>query len=239
MDLSIILPTYNERENIQNLVPKLQEFVKKSAIKSEILVVDDNSPDGTAEAALKLNKRYGNVRVIRRQKKEGMGAAIKAGFDNARGDILLSMDVDSLGVSDMEKLLRKIKEGYDLVIGSRYLKRDLYKKKYFKTYVKNAISFFGNKFARAMLGIKATDFSLNCRALKKGVWKKIKVKEKGNSFMLETVVEAHFNGFRIAEVPVIFKEREYGKSKLNLTKQSAKFLKNVLWYVFKYRVHVF
>jgi dolichol-phosphate mannosyltransferase len=237
MDVSIILPTYNERENILALIPKLERLIRKLRKKSEIIVVDDSSPDGTAEAARNLNKKYGNVRLILRKKKEGMGAAIKEGLDNGKGNVLLSMDVDSLKINDMEKLLLKLYKGYDLVIGSRYLKKGLYKKGHLKTFVKNFISTFGNRFARLLLGIKVTDFSLNCRAIKKDVWRKLDIKEKGNSFMLETVVETHFKGFKITEVPVVFYERTYGKSKLNLSKQSFLFLVNVIKFFLKYRLN--
>src|SRR3989344_4275783 len=128
MDISIILPTYNEKENIIDLIPKLDHLIKKLNKKAEIIVVDDSSPDGTGDATLKLNQLYGNIRLITRPKKEGMGAAIKEGFDNARGHILLSLDVDSLDTLEIEKMLIKIEEGFDLVVGSRYLQKGSYKK---------------------------------------------------------------------------------------------------------------
>lgn len=238
MRLSIILPTYNERKNILNLIPQLENLAKKFGKKSEIIVVDDSSPDGTADLARKLNKKYRNIKVILRQKKEGMGAAIKAGFDNANGDILVSIDVDSLGADDIEKMLDKLGEGYDLVAGSRRARGGLYKKSFVKTFIKNIVSSFGNKLATFIIGIDFTDFSLNCRAMKKKVWESIDVLEKGNSFMLETVVKAHFAGFKIGEVPVVFNERKHGKSKLNLGKQSFLFFKNIIAYALKYRLKI-
>ena len=236
MQLSIILPTYNERKNLLHLIPHLENLIKKSGKKSEIIVVDDSSPDGTADVARNLNKKYKNIRLISRQKKEGMGAAIKAGYDSARGGILASIDVDSLGANEIEKMLDKLHEGYDLVVGSRHIREGLYKKSFIKTFIKNIVSSSGNKLARLVIGIDVTDFSLNCRAMKKKVWKSINVSEKGNSFMLETVVKAHFAGFRIGEVPVVFNERKYGKSKLNLTLQSCLFLRNLIAYSLKYRL---
>jgi len=235
MDISIILPTYNEKENIIDLIPKLDHLIKKLNKKAEIIVVDDSSPDGTGDATLKLNQLYGNIRLITRPKKEGMGAAIKEGFDNARGHILLSLDVDSLDTLEIEKMLIKIEEGFDLVVGSRYLQKGSYKKGLVKTFIKNRVSSLGNKFAKIMLGINLTDFSLNCRAIKKNVWENINVTEKSNSFMLETIVKSHFKGYKIAEVPVTFNERKYGKSKLKLTLQSYLFLRKVFHYTFNYR----
>lgn len=238
MWLSIVLPTYNEGENILRLIPELGVLIKKLGKKSEIIVVDDSSPDGTADLARKLNKKYANIKVISRQKKEGMGAALKAGYDNANGDIIASIDVDSLGAGDIEKMLKKLEQGYDLVVGSRHTKKGVYKKSYVKTFIKNIVSTSGNKLAQFIIGIDVTDFSLNCRAMKKKVWESINVIEKGNSFMLETVVKAHFAGFNVGEVPVIFNERKYGKSKLNLGKQSLLFFKNLIAYALKYRLKI-
>ncbi|MGR3302420.1 MAG: glycosyltransferase [Candidatus Scalindua sp.] len=110
--LSIIIPTYNERENIKILIPEIEKTF--GHVNHEIIVVDDNSPDGTAKASEELNKRYGNIRVIVRKKKEGIGAAIREGYNSARNSIILSSDSDlSFTLSDTYRLYEKIQEGYD------------------------------------------------------------------------------------------------------------------------------
>lgn len=240
MDLSIILPTYNERENIQELIPKLQYSIKKLNKKAEIIIVDDNSPDGTADLARKLGKKYGNIIVILRQKKEGMGAAIKEGLDNAKGNVLLSMDVDSFDIADVEKLYRKALDNYDLVLGSRHIKGGVYEKKHFKTFIKYIVSFIGNKLYKYLLVYSVNDFSVNFRAIKRKVWRELDITEKGNTFMPEIITEAYFRGYKIAQVPIVFKERVYEKSKLNLTKESLRFLIKLIYFIYKYRFkHVF
>ena len=91
-DLSIVLPAYNEKKNISILIPQLENIMKKKGLKSEILVVDDTSPDGTALAAEELNKKYGNIKVIIRPKKEGIGAALREGYNTAKGKGIIDYD---------------------------------------------------------------------------------------------------------------------------------------------------
>ena len=150
MDLSIILPTYNEKKNISIIVPQLEAMCKKHKISCEILVVDDSSPDGTAEEAKRQNKKYKNVRAIVRPEKQGIGAALHRGYDFAKGDLILSMDSDlSLDNEDIQKLINLMEEkGYDLVVGSRHLQGGGYEKRYLKTIVKSVMSTGGNLFIR-------------------------------------------------------------------------------------------
>lgn len=237
MQLSIVIPTFNERKNIADIVPKLENLIKKLKVIAEIIVVDDNSPDKTADVACRLNKKYGNIRVILRHKKEGMGAAIKEGLDKANGSILISMDVDSFGMQDVEKLYKKIMEGYDVVLGSRHIKGGLYEKKFLKTRIKYAVSFLGNKIYKRLLIDTVNDFSLNFRAIKKEVWKKLDVHEKGNTFMPEIIAEAYFKGFKISQVPVVFRERALGQSKLNITKESCMFLIKLASLIYKHKLN--
>ncbi len=112
--LSIVLPTYNEKDNINILIPRIEETFNH--INHEIIVIDDSSPDGTARVSEELNKKYGNIKVIVREKKEGIGAAIREGYNNANNSIILSSDSDlSFLPSDMHRLYEKVQEGYDFV----------------------------------------------------------------------------------------------------------------------------
>ncbi len=116
--LPIVLPTYNEKDNIKILIPRIEETFKH--INHEIIVVDDNSPDGTARVPEELNEKYGNIRVIAREGKEGIGVAIREGYNNAHNSIILSSDSDlSFLSSDMYRLYEKVQEGYDFVWGSK------------------------------------------------------------------------------------------------------------------------
>jgi len=231
--VSIILPTYNEAENIARLIPKLEAVIKKNGLNAEIVVADDNSPDGTAMIAQKLNKKYGNIRVLLRQKKEGIGAAMKDAYDFAKGDVLLSMDADlQLNAKDVLKLLKHIPK-YDMVIGSKYLEPWRYQKRGFSNKMRYFISRYGNLYLSVVTRTPFRDFSLNFRALKKEVWYAIKPSDKRNFFFVEMIVQAHRKGFKIKEVPVEFKERLHGKSKTKVWHQMAVFILKGLMYAFK------
>lgn len=173
VQISIILPTYNEAENIAKLIPQLEEVIRKNKLDAEIVVADDNSPDGTASVAKELNKKYGNIRVLLREKKEGIGAAVRDAYDFANGSVLLSMDADlQLNASDIMKLLRYIPK-YDMVIGSKYLEPAKYQKSSTVSKIRYLISKYGNRYLGVVTRTPFRDYSLNFRALKKEVWNAI------------------------------------------------------------------
>ncbi len=221
--ISIVLPTYNEQKNIILLIQEIEKTFQGSKI--EIIVVDDNSPDGTGDAVLELNKIYKNISLITKEKKEGIGAALRVGYNAAKGDIILSSDADlSFSVEDMKKLVEKLEQGYDMVVGARHLTNTDYESSYFKTHIKHIISKYGNKIITHLLHLNIHDFSANFRAMKKEVWYSINTKENTNSLLLEMIIKSHKQGLIVVEVPVSFKERRFGESKLNIWIEAPKFL---------------
>ncbi len=232
--LSIVLPTYNEKDNIKILIPEIEETFKH--VNHEIIVVDDSSPDGTARISEELNKKYGNIKVIIREKKEGIGAAIREGYNNAGNSIIISSDSDlSFTLPDMYRLYAKIQEGYDLVLGNRHSKISFYELTTLKVKIKGWISKNGNKFLRLMTGLNINDFSANFRAIRKDVWEQINTKEKTNTLLLEMILKCKYGGLRVTEIPVTFKDRIHGESKLNLGTEAPKFLFKMIKYVLMYR----
>ena len=229
--ISIVLPTFNEKENIKILIPELEKFFQtyKECILKEIVVVDDYSPDNTAGVCIEMNRKYGNIVLIQKQK-EGIGAALQKGYFHAKGDIIVSMDSDlSFEVDDIKKLLEKIEQGYDLVLGCRHLIKGHYEKKELATKIKGTVSSLGNKLIPLFTGIKLHDFSANFRAVKNNVWKSIDVQDQTNFMLLEMIIKTKKKGFKITETPVTFKERVYGKSKLNLFVESLRFLYKIIF----------
>lgn len=225
LDVSIILPTYNEKENIAILIPQLEGILKKQGLTSEILVVDDSSPDGTASVAEELNKEYNNIKVITRLKKEGIGAALREGYNTAQGKLIFSMDTDlSFDATVMPLILKRLEEGYDLIVGNRYSSEGDYEAKTSNVKAKRFVSKFGNKFLRFITGIDIHDFSTNFRGMKREAWQNIKTKEKNNTLLFEMILLTAYHGFKVGEQRIIFKDRVYGKSKLNLAKEAPKFL---------------
>ncbi|MBL7147194.1 MAG: glycosyltransferase [Nanoarchaeota archaeon] len=229
LDISIVLPTYNEKKNISILIPQLEDILKRKGLKGEILVVDDSSPDGTALVAKELNKKYGNIQVIIRPKKEGIGAALREGYNTAQGKLIFSMDTDlSFDPNIMPKILKRLGEGYDLIVGNRYSSKEDYEAKTINVKAKRFVSRFGNKFLRFITGIDIHDFSTNFRGMKRKVWQKIKTREKTNSLLFEMIVLTDYHGFKVGEQSIVFKDRIYGESKLNLAKEAPKFLLKAL-----------
>jgi len=235
LELSIILPTYNERQNIGIIIPKIEDVLKD--IKHEIIVVDDNSPDDTAGCVLELNKKYGNIRLITRLSKNGIGSALREGYRHAKGDIILSSDADlSFPVEDMIKLVKGIQDGNDLVLGCRHkITGSYYEIKGVRTVIKGFISRLGNVILCALSRTGVHDFSANFRAIKKTTWNELDIKENTNIMLFETIIKAKFKGMKIAEIPVSFNDRIYGKSKLKLSIEIPKFILKIGYYLLKYR----
>ena len=233
--MSIILPTYNEKKNIGILIPRIEEEFKN--VRHEIIVVDDNSPDHTANVVLELNDKYGNIRLDRRTVKSGIGAALRHGYNYATGTFILSSDSDlSFSTADMLRLYNKINEGFDLVIGCRHgIKGSYYDMKGFRTSIKGFISRFGNCVLRLLSGINISDFSANFRAIRKEKWEKLCIEQNTNIMLIEMIIKAKYHGMKITQVPVSFKDRLYGKSKLNLFIEIPKAMLNILFYLVKYR----
>jgi dolichol-phosphate mannosyltransferase len=232
--VSVILPTYNERENIRVLVPEIEAAFAGTPL--EILVVDDSSPDGTGDEARALDARYGNVRLITRPRKEGIGAAIRHGLDEGRHDILISSDSDnSFHPRDMVRLYDKILEGYDLVVGSRHSAGSRYDRTQLDIRVKYLVSHVGNRVLGVVTGVGLHDFSANFRAVRRNVWRFLGVQEKTNTLLLEMILKSNYGGLRVTEIPVTFAERLHGESKLNLTVEAPKFLLKMIKYVSRHR----
>lgn len=221
--ISVVLMTLNEKNNIEILVPRLEKMLKK--FETEIVIVDDSSSDGTIETAEKLGKKYGNIRIIVRKNERGFGSAFKRGYDEAKNDVIVSMDADlSFDEKEILKMIDLINKGYDLVVGSRHMGSGQYESQKFGIKLKKAVSTLGNKYISFISGVKVHDFSANFRAIKGDVWKAIETKELNNSILMEMIVKTKYKKFRIAEIPVSFKDRIYGESKLNLKKQALVFL---------------
>lgn len=217
MKALVIVPTYNERENVERIVARLLEADERVSV----LVVDDNSPDGTGEIAQGIaDASGGRVRVLRRSGKLGLGTAYLEGFDIAieHGyDVACEFDADgSHQPEDLPRLLAKIDEGYDLVIGARWVKGG---KTVGWPWYRKLISRGGTLFSKIMLGAKLHDITAGFRAYPTRVLRELDFKRSvhslGYAFQVETAWITERRGYRIAEVPTTFIERELGASKMS------------------------
>ncbi|XRD81644.1 polyprenol monophosphomannose synthase [Dyella halodurans] len=211
MKTLIFFATYNEAGNVAALIEQIAE----RAPAADIVVVDDNSPDGTADAIRKLGRN--NVTVLVRKGKLGLGTAHLLAFCYAVAngyEALVTMDADgSHDPQHLPALMEKLDSGYDFVIGSRYMKGGACDYDGYRLRVSQA----ANVAARLLLSVKLTEFTTSYRIFKVEKLRSLDfgaLLVGGYSFFLTTVVEAARRGWRLAEVPIHFRERGYGTSKI-------------------------
>jgi dolichol-phosphate mannosyltransferase len=227
--VSVVLSTYNERDNLSNIIPIIERILDRNGINGEIIVVDDNSPDGTSDVARELGERYGNVRLLWRPSKLGPGSAHADGYRFAAGEIIVGMDTDfSHDPYDIPRFVAKIKDGFDVVVGSRYIDGGQYEVKSFQTLKKSVASRLGNMLIFLLSGVPVHDFTTALRAIRREVVQKVSTESKGNSFFMEFIIKAYREGFTMTEIPIVFRDRVSGKSKLNLGGQSFKMIIDLL-----------
>ncbi|MFH1052979.1 MAG: polyprenol monophosphomannose synthase [Candidatus Woesearchaeota archaeon] len=207
----VVVPTYNESENIQNLLNELIQF------DIEIVVVDDNSPDGTSGLVKVMQKKSKKIHLITRTTERGRGSAGIAGFKYALAkgaDVAGEMDADySHNPKYIPNMLERIKE-CDLVLGSRLVKGG---KDIGRPLLRRIITILANLYIQIILGIKARDCNSGYRFFKRNVLETInldKMVSQGPSIVQEMLYKTHLKGFKICEIPIEFVEREKGKSKL-------------------------
>ena len=208
----VFTATYNEVQNIKKLI----SLIYKNFPKADILVIDDNSPDLTYKLLKKLKKKYKNLKIKLRDKKYGLDSAHKFAYDFAKKNgyvKLITMDADlSHNPIEIKKIVRLLDKS-EFVIGSRYIKGG----KCELPLLRYLIIFFGNKFIKFFLGIKCNEFTTSYRGfnlIKLKNFSLKKIKSKGYSFFMETVYLIDKKNFKIAEIPIKFKNRIYGKSKI-------------------------
>jgi dolichol-phosphate mannosyltransferase len=226
----IIIPTYNELENVKRIIPDILHRYEDL----DILVVDDSSPDGTGKCVEEMSRTNERVKLISREKKMGLGTAYIAGFKYALAnnyDYIFEMDADySHDPSEIENFLKAI-PNYDLVIGSRYLTG---------VNVINwpmsrlMLSYFANAYTRFITGLPVHDATGGYKCYRKEVLQAInldEIRSNGYAFQIEMTFKAWKNKFRIGEISIIFVDRVKGKSKM-----SKKIVREAIFMVWKLRI---
>jgi dolichol-phosphate mannosyltransferase len=213
----LILPTYNEAENIEPLVRAVLPHLASAGLEHTILVVDDNSPDGTGAIADRLAEELAEVRVLHRPQKQGLGRAYLAGFGVALAegaDLILEMDSDfSHDPADVPRLLAATGAA-DLVLGSRYVPGGGVED---WGIVRRILSRGGSAYARLLLGVPVRDLTGGFKCFHRRVLETIDldgVHADGYGFQIELTYRAVQAGFTVAEVPITFRERRVGRSKM-------------------------
>lgn len=232
--LSLVLPTYNERENLRLLLPRIAGAL--AGLAYEVVVVDDRSPDGTGEEALAFREAGYPVRLVTPSRREGIGAALRLGYQESRGAIIASMDADlSFDPADLRTLLRELEKGAAFAVGTRHTRASVYAASTLRVRAKRLVSVVGNRVLAALTGIPLTDFTGNFRALRSDVWRALETVETTNTLLFEMILQAYLRGFTVAEVSVSFQDRYHGTSKLRLSREAPKFLRKLASYMWRYR----
>jgi dolichol-phosphate mannosyltransferase len=208
----VCLPTYNERQNLERMVRALGDRGVS------VLVIDDNSPDGTGELADRLAAELDHVDVLHRNRKEGLGPAYIAGFKHALADgadLVLEMDADfSHDPADVTRLITWASEA-DVVLGSRYVRGGSIAN---WGRLRRFISAGGSHYARRLLGVRVHDLTGGFKCFRREVLETLDldaITSRGYAFQIETTYRALRAGFRVIEVPIAFVDRERGSSKMS------------------------
>jgi len=226
----VIIPTYNEIENIERIINEVFHYTPDI----HILVVDDNSPDGTAQLVKKLQEKYPAVHLLQREKKDGLGQAYLAGFKFALQngyEYIFEMDADfSHDPKEITNFLKAVDEA-DMVLGSRYIRG---------VNVVNwplrrlLLSYFANMYTRFVTGMPVQDATGGFKCIRREVLEAIdfdSIHSSGYAFQIELTFKAWRKGFKIKEIPIIFVDRVYGQSKL-----SRKIMWEAMFLVWKLRI---
>jgi dolichol-phosphate mannosyltransferase len=216
MRATICLPTYNERENLPRMIAALAGVLREG---DRVLVIDDNSPDGTGAVADELAAAHGFVDVLHRERKEGLGRAYIAGFRRAlagNGELVLEMDCDfSHDPADVPRLIEAAEKGADLVLGSRYVHGG-HTRNWGLT--RRLISRGGSIYAGVFLHMGVKDPTGGFKCFRRDVLEALDldaITPRGYAFQIETTYRVKQAGFRVVEIPITFVDREVGRSKMS------------------------
>lgn len=223
MKLSIVIPAHNEENNLPKIIPALFKELNKYIY--EIIVVNDASTDNTRNVGEKLAKKYKKLKLINRKPPCGVGRALKDGYKavSKKSDWVLSMDCDFLeNVEEINRLIKKAQQGYDGVIGSRYIEKG-------KLVNYPPIKRFSNRIyhllVRNILGIKQKDLTNNFKLYKREIFQSIEWQSNDFAINAETGILPVVKGYKIAEVPVSWIQRYFDKSDFKVFKLAPSYLK--------------
>jgi dolichol-phosphate mannosyltransferase len=208
MDVSVVLPVVNERENLRELLPRLDRLFDREHLSHEIIVVDGGSTDGTREAAEKLGAR------VVAERRRGYGGALETGFAEARGDYVLTLDADLSHEPDFVAKLWRARERADIVIASRYTRGGVA----YTSFTRRVISRLLNGVLRRLLSIPVRDLSSGYRLYRREVLAGLEIEGRNFEALEEILVKAYARGFSVTEVPFTYFPRGAGRSHAKLVR---------------------
>ena len=213
MHLSVIIPFYNEEENVSILFEELKSALSAYSL-WEIIAIDDGSTDSTLKECKKINKTDNRFKVISLRKNYGQSAALAAGFNMAKGSIIVTLDGDLQNdPNDIPHLIKQLEKGYDVAVGWRHNRKDPFMKKMF--------SFTGRLMRRLILKDRVHDSGCTLRAYRSEVVNELDLRGEMHRYITEMAI---ISGFKVVEVKVNHRPRKHGKTKYNMTKLPKGFL---------------
>jgi glycosyltransferase involved in cell wall biosynthesis len=232
-DISIVIPAYNEQDNVLLLYAQLKKVLDPMKKDYEIIFIDDGSTDRTYENLASLNRKDRKVKIIKLRKNFGQTAAMDAGFKNAAGDVIIALDADLQNdPEDIPKLLKKLDEGYDAVSGWRYKRSDPFSKKVF--------SWIANTMRKAITGEKIHDSGCSLKAYRKECFRDLNLYGEMHRFIPAILM---WKGFKVGEVKVEHRPRKSGKTKYTMVRLIKGFLDLIVvafWQKYSARpIHLF
>ncbi|MCU0652502.1 MAG: glycosyltransferase [Candidatus Omnitrophica bacterium] len=228
MKLSIIVPAHNEEENISDAVNRIESSIP---LPFELVIVNDHSADKTQELINNLARQYQNISSVENKRDKGFANAVKAGFESASGDALVLVMADLCDdLPTITKMFKILDDGYDVVCGCRYIKGG---GRLGGSRLKGMLSSFAGWSLYYFLGVPTHDIANAFKMYRKEVIKNIDIKAEGFEISMEIPLKAYYSGFKITEVPTIWRERTKGKSSFRILKLLPNYLKLYIWAIYR------
>jgi len=231
VDITIITPVYNEKENLRKFIPQVEKVLSETGKNFEIVIVDDNSPDGSGAVSDSLATEYDNIKVIHRNRKMGLGTAYKEGYKISEGRLIISIDSDLSHDPCYLPEMMKAAEKADLVIGSRLIKGGNIVG---RSFCRDCLSIVTNIVIRLLTRKEVFDWTSGLRVYRRALWEDVMPNVHCDKwdFQFESLYNTVKQGYRVREVPITFYERANGESKFSI-REGLVFLGSFLRIVFK------
>ncbi len=224
MNLSIVVPAHNEEENIGEVVAEIEAALD---MPHELIVVNDHSTDRTPFIIEELSRRYQSLRLVHNSNEKGFANAVKFGFSQVKGELVVPVMGDLCDeLSTVRKMLARIEEGYDVVCGARYIKGG---GRLGGSKVKGFFSSFVGWSLYYLLGIPTHDIANAFKMYRKKVLDAVEIESRGFEISMEIPLKAYYRGFRITEVPTVWKERQKGQSSFKMFELAPNYLRWYIW----------
>lgn len=228
MKLSIVIPAHNEEDNIAGVLGKIEESLD---LDYELVVVNDHSSDSTAEIVNKMAQKYNNIRLVDNSLDKGFANALKTGFSNVNTELFIPVMGDLCDdLSTIKAMFQKINEGYDVVCGARYIKGG---SRLGGSRLKGFLSYFAGWSFYYLLGVPTHDIANSFKMYSKKILDGITIESKGFEISMEMTLKAHYLGYKMTEVPTVWRERTKGKSSFKIFRLLPAYLKLYFWAILK------